>query len=327
MTRKLRIALRDQPSARAVACCGLRGLFALTPFAPFLVPLILLALVLWAPDAGAISATGHVNTSGPALEVVTGFVTAPSTTFTNWTMATGNSLTIRNAALGKKINLLGAWAQNQVAGTLSVRSPKMHDNVWGIRSRITTTVMPLYPLWTPQILYPQDSLTVQQTGSAVGGQIESGSLLVWYEDLPGATARFIDVPAVTKRVVNILGQETTITAGAGGGYTGQEAVNAQFDNFIGNTDYALLGYETNVQCCTVRIQGVDTSNLGVGGPGDPAIRDVTCKWFYDLSENYGMPLIPVFNSANKQGILVDVVQSQAAAAVIVTWYFAQLSPA
>jgi hypothetical protein len=328
MNRKLRKTLMEQRSARAIAATIVGGLNRVRPILEFVIPLVLVAF-MYGAIASDISRIGDtpINAQGPAVELVSGFVTAPSSTFTNWTMATNNSLTLRNSTFGKKLLMLGAWCQNQVAGTLSIRSPKMHDNVQGIRTRITTTVMPLFPLGFPQNLYPQDTLTVQQTGSAVGGQIESGSLLLYYEDLPGANARFVDSATVLRRGVQLLGQETTITTGAGGGYTGQEAINAQFDNFVANTDYALVGYETNVQCCSVRILGNDTSNMGIGGPGDPAIRDVTCHWFDTLSDIYSLPLIPVFNSANKSSILVDAVQSQAAAAVIATWYFVQLAPA
>lgn len=326
MNAKFRKSLNEQRSARAIAAVFYRALCCAVPVLEFVIPCALFALMVAQVNAGAVASAGQpVYTQGPALELVSGFVTAPGATLTNWTMATGNSLAMRNSTMGKAVRLLGIWCQNQVAGAISVRSPKMHDNVQGIRSRITTTVMPLYPLGYPQNLYPQDTLTVQQSGSAVGGQIESGSLLVYYEDLPGANARFVTPDVVNKRGVNILGQETTITTGAGGGYTGQQAVNAQFDNFIANTDYALVGYDVSAQCASVRIQGADTANMGIGGPGEPAIRDVTCQWFSLLAEWYGLPLIPVFNSANKTGILVDAVQSQAATAVIVTWYFVQLS--
>jgi hypothetical protein len=328
MNTKLRKNLMEQRSARAIAATVCRALTFVRPVLEFVIPCVLVAFMFNAVAGASVTIGGTpVHAQGVGCELVSGFVTAPSSTFTNWTMATNNSLTLRNSTFAKKVQLLAAWCQNQVAGTLSIRSPKMHDNVQGIRSRITTTVMPLFPLGYPQNMYPQDTLTVQQTGSAVGGQIESGSMLVYYEDLPGANARFITPDVVAKRGVQLLGQETTITTGAGGGYTGQEAINAQFDNFVANTDYALVGYETNVQCCSVRILGNDTSNMGIGGPGEPTLRDVTCHWFDMLSTEYGLPLIPVFNSANKSSILVDALQSQAAAAVIATWYFVQLAPA
>lgn len=268
---------------------------------------------------------------GRALELITGQVTAPGATFTAWTLAAGNSLSIRSADINKPIWLVGMWGKNQAAGTLRVRSPRLHDNVQGIRMRVTAaSVLPLYPT-TPglsirQRLITQDTLVVEQTGSAVGGDIEQGSLLVSYEDLPGVAGRFIDADTLYKIGVNVMVQETSHTAGAAGGYSGQVAINSSFDNLKANTDYALIGGLTDTRCTSVRWQGIDTGNLGVGMPGEPTIRDVTGAWFADQSRAYGMPMIPVFNSANKNAILVDVATDENAGTFIVSSILVELPP-
>jgi hypothetical protein len=160
-----------------------------------------------------------------------------------------------------------------------------------------------------------------------GGQIESGGIMVWYEDLPGVAGRFIDVPTLQKRLVNIFTQETAITPGAAGGYSGQLALNAQFDLMQANTDYALMGYVVSARCCSVSMRGPDTGNLRCAGPGEPSKRDLTAQWFWYLSFLNNLPFMPIINSANKAGTFVDVVQSQAATAVTVSWVMAQLAPA
>jgi hypothetical protein len=76
---------------------------------------------------------------GAAMELLTGIVTAPSTTQTALTMNVGNSLTIRNARSRARSSLLTAWADVQVRGILRIKSPKLHDNVQGIRSARTPT--------------------------------------------------------------------------------------------------------------------------------------------------------------------------------------------
>jgi hypothetical protein len=267
---------------------------------------------------------------GKGLELVSGFVTAPSATFTGWTVATGNSLTIRSANVSAPVALLAAWAQNQVAGVLRVRSPRLHDNVQGIRMRVPAALtLPMFPSMLPgvfaQRLIPQDTLVVEQTGSAVGGQIENGSLLVYYSDLPGIAARLTDIATVKKFGQNMLGQEIPVTTGVAGGYSGQVAINVSFDNFKANTDYALLGGMTDTRKGSVRIQGVDTGNLGVGFPAEPTIRDETSHWFANLSDIYGLPLIPVLNSANKNAILIDATDSQVGGAFVVTLFLVELS--
>jgi hypothetical protein len=268
---------------------------------------------------------------GAALEVVSGFVTGAGAVLTPWTVAPGNSLQVRSAPFNSNIWLCGLWAMNNLtAGVLRVRSPRLHDFVQGIRQRITVNdTEPLYPdsanLGWKQRLIPQDVLTVEQSGQAAN--IDTGSLLIAYENLPGVAGRFIDNGLLKKAGVNIIGQELSITtAAAGGGYTGQVAINSTNDNFKANTDYALLGGIVDVRCPTLRIQGVDTGNLGVGIPGEPTQRHVTANWFQRLTEALQMPLIPVFNSANKSAILCDILSITGALTVICDLYMVELAP-
>jgi len=264
---------------------------------------------------------------GAALELLTGIATAPGTTFTTLTMAAGNSATVRNAPLERRVWLLQAWVDAQGAGTFRIRSPRLHDNVQGIRLDTTTGYpVPLLPWGTPQRLVPQDTLVLEITGSATSGDIETGCLLVWYEDLPGVSSRFIDVATLKSRMANLLTVENTLALGTAGGYSGEEAINAEFDLMKANTDYALLGYLVDAECAAVRWRGSDIGNIGVGGPGEPDIRELTKDWFVVLTEKYGIPLIPVFNSANRPGILVDGAQDENGTDVTVTSIFAELGP-
>lgn len=264
---------------------------------------------------------------GSALDTISGFVTAPGGTFTAWTTGLGDSLQIRNSNPAKRTLLLEFWGYNQVAGTLRIRSPKLHDNVQGIRAGVLANSTDfLLPYQQSQVLYPQDILIAEQTGSAVGGQIESGSILVYYEDLPGVAGRFIDPPGLQKRGVNIVNVELALTPGAAGGYSGQLALNAQFDLLQANTDYAVVGYVVNARCATVAIRGPDTGNLRCAGPGEPSKRDQTCEWFWKLSQWTGLAMCPIINSANKGGTFTDCVQNQAATAVTVNWILVQLAP-
>lgn len=264
---------------------------------------------------------------GKALEVVSGFVTAPGATLTGWTVPSGNSLTIRNTSLTSRVRLLAAWAQNQVAGVLRLRSPRLHDFVQGIRMRVgTADQAELYPIGFQQFLIPQDTLTVEQSGSAVAGQIESGSFLVWYDDLVGIAGRFTDPDTVRTKGVNLMAQEVALTPGVGGGYTGAKAVNATFDNWKANTDYALVGAIVDAAVATIRVQGVDIGNLGVGIPGLVQGVKLSAEWFLWLASWHQIACVPVFNAANKFSITVDALQSQAGAAVNVVLHFVELPP-
>lgn len=261
---------------------------------------------------------------GKGMQVVSGFVTAPSTTFTAWTMGSGDSLAVRNTTNGS-IHLLNMWADNQAAGFLRVRSALMHDNVIGMTAGIMLSeVMPLMPMGLGQELRAQDLLIVEQTGSAVAGDIESGSLLIYYDDLPGANANLMTYDQIKNRIEAYMFVTNTLASGTAGGYSGEEAINAEVDQWKANRDYALLGYLNGVECGTIGWRGPDTSNLRVGGPGLDNMRDVTANWFISLSLATGKATIPVFNAANKAATLIDCTQDENGADPIVTSIFALL---
>jgi len=263
---------------------------------------------------------------GKAIELLTGFVTAPDTTLTALTMAAGNSLTIRNGADNAAIKLINVWNDNQTAGLLRIRSPQMHDNVQGLRfTAHDGQPFPLLP-WKPmQMLRPQDTLTVELSGSSTSGDIETASLMVYYEDLPGIEAKFLDSGELLQRLVHMLTVQNTLSTGTSGGYSGEEAINAEFDLLRANTDYALLGYMVSAQCASVRWRGTDFGNLGVGGPGNITAPEMTSRWFINISDMMGVPAIPVFNSANAAGLLVDAAQDENGTDVTVTSILGQLA--
>lgn len=262
---------------------------------------------------------------GRAIELLTGFATAPSTTQTAITVNTGNSLTVRNGAPESLISLLQLWTDVQSSGVARVRAPRMHDNVQGIRiDTVVGDVAPLLPGGLAERLTPQDVLTVDISGSATAGDLEMIALLLYYENLPGIDANLVRWEEIAPRVVHTLTVENTLALGTSGDYSGEEALNAEFDLLKANTDYALLGYLVDAECLAVRWRGADTGNIGLGGPGDADRRELTRSWFLDLSREFGIPAIPVFNSANADGILIDGAQDENGTDVTVTSILAEL---
>jgi hypothetical protein len=260
------------------------------------------------------------------MEVLTGYVVAAGTTPTPLTMASGNSLVVRNAPPGTDIRLLQAWVDSQGDGFLRIRGPEFHDNVQGLRlGHQTSVVHPLLPDGVFQRLYPQQVIVAELTGSATSGDIDTACLLLWYKELPGVSARLIDVAELVRRIKNILATENTIAAGTSGGYSGEETVISEMNTFKANTDYALIGYLVRTyECAVVRWRGVDTGNLGVGGPGCEDLKELTRRWFIWLSEKYGIPTIPVFNSANFNATYIDVAQDENGNDPVVTSIWAEL---
>jgi hypothetical protein len=270
---------------------------------------------------------------GKGLEVVTSFVTAPGATLTATAAATGNSLTVRAADVRSKVLLIDHWAFNQAVGVVRIRSPRLHDAVNGMRWRQPAAqVIPHYPalgpVGFPQFLIPQDTLIVEQSGSAVGGQIESNTMLIYYDNLPGVAARLIDGPTLSKNGINLTAVETTLTAIATGQYGGGVVLNAAANsqNLKANTDYALLGGLSDTRGTVIRISGVDFGSLGVGFPPEATIQEVTANFFVRHAFAYNLPLIPVLNSANAGGITVDVQTNQAGGTFVVTLNLVELQP-
>lgn len=261
----------------------------------------------------------------PALDTITSTGTAIGATLAATTIASGDSFTIKNAPLSSDVWLLNVWADNQVSGILRIRSPKFHDNVDAIRSRVLAGVLePLLPWGVAQRLYPQDTEIVELAGSAVAGDIESVVQLLYYADMPGQAARLIDAATLKQRMRNFAFVRLAITMGSTAGYQGAKALNADVDLLKANQDYAVLGFTTDAETAAICLRGPDTGNLRVSCPGEPGIWHVTNHWFRRLSMAFGLPLIPVVNSANKGGTLVDVVSDENGGTANVTVCLAEL---
>lgn len=261
---------------------------------------------------------------GAAIELVAGRATNPGATLTGLTFNTGNSGTVRSFPFDSSAWLMNAWAQGATAGTLRIRSPRLHDNVQGIRANyLASDPSPLLGREIAQRLYPQDTLIVEISGG--GAETDAACLLVYYPNLPGADARLFTWDQIKPRVRNILTIETQhTTGGTAGQWGGGLALNANFDLLKANVDYAIIGYVASAAVNAVRYTGPDTGNLGVGGPGTTT-RIETRDWFKRISEEESMPAIPVFNAANKGGTTVDLSSTAAGASVTVDTIVAELA--
>lgn len=264
---------------------------------------------------------------GKAMEIISGAASAPGATITQITMASGDSRTVRNFENGE-CNLITAWPTGQTtAGFFQVRSPRMHDNVRGIQfTNPATPIAP--PLYSPYIqkLVAQDQLFIGLSGSAGSGDLLMASLVMYYDDLPGNDARLITPDDLMSRGVDIMTVQNSLTLTTGPNYTGAQAINTTNDLMKANTDYALIGYETDVQCGAIGWRGSDSSNLRVGGPGLLSANFDKRNWFIKLSKLSGKPCIPVFNAANKANTFIDAQQDENAANIVVTSFWVQLSP-
>ncbi len=261
---------------------------------------------------------------GAALEVVSGRAVNPSGTFTALTPNTNDSFSVRNFADGSPAFLVTGWALGATAGITRLRSPRLHDNVQGIRTKYTAAQSgPTIPRPFLQKLYAQDLLVAEMTGGAA--ETDLASFLIYYTDLPGSAGRFMTADQVDARGVNILSNEVSLVSGATlGDYSGAVALNSSFDLLKANTDYAVIGYLTDTMVGTVGLRGPDVGGVRVGMPGTTD-RNVTREWFTELSRFTGLPTIPVINSANKAGTIIDVAHTANAVTTIVDFILVELA--
>lgn len=201
-----------------------------------------------------------------AMEIIQGYVTAPSTTLTAVTVASGNSLTVRYTP-GQPY-LLDYWANNQGAGQLVIKSARLHDQVNGINPQVPATETFSLSGVFPQKLVPQDTLTVLLSGTATGAAIEHVCLQVYYDNLPGSNGIFLRKSELFRFGLFEMTSEITITGLTSGEWGTARAINASQDVFKANTYYAIVGILTDTRCAAIRVRSSDFGNLGIGVPGE-----------------------------------------------------------
>ena len=124
-----------------------------------------------------------------------------------------------------------------------------------------------------------------------------------------------------------------MSLGTAGGYSGSEAVNAEVDDYDGDTYYAVVGYEVDTECCSVGLKGTFSAGLRNGFPGHETNKNLTRSWFRFLGEQtkfhpaIGGRTIPCFNSYDKAATFLDGVQDENGADPLVNLNLLKLTTA
>lgn len=272
---------------------------------------------------------------GLARETILGRVASltGSTTFDALTAQSGQSFTVRSYAEGSHAWLEDIWGGNSAAGyQLSIKSPRMHDDVKGILlastplSAVTAAAdfnpQELIPGEIIQRLYSTDVLNVTANGTATN--VFNAVFNVRYENLGGVAGRFASWDEIRGNVRNYLGLLVQPTASATKGALGSGvALNSVDQRLKADTDYAWLGYTSTKALTAVVMNGVDLGNLNVGGPG-AWDQSYTGDFFIRTTMKYGTPAIPVINSNNQGGTFVYTADILGATAANITLILAEL---
>lgn len=257
------------------------------------------------------------------LEAATASITTASPTFTALAACTGDTLTVRSLGGNQDAELIDYGMFGAAGEIVRVRSPYLHDDVQGLRSRfLAADSSGLFGDVAPQKLRGQDTLIVEGTGSGSAAQYVAW-VLVYYNELQGGPSTYIDHMQMKARTAEIVSTEVPVTSSATAGQWGSALLSTGTGILKANASYAIYGYELDVACAAVGVYGPDTGNFRAGGPGI-ITRQFTRSWFSDLSAWSGYPTIPVFNAQNASGTNVQVNHYTASTAVNVNLLLARL---
>jgi hypothetical protein len=298
--------------------------------------LLVVLMVLFAPvnalfagqsDGGSLSlGLIFAFSFGLVMKVVSASVTAPGAVITAVTAyAPDDSLQMVNPPSGK-LWLIKQWVLSRTGGVLRTRSPQFGNDVQGLRLRHeAATPIPITQKGWKAEVKANDTLTQELSASAVAGDIEIVGNLFIYEGYSGLRSISPDMAERFKKSDTTL--EMTIATGALGGYSGSAALSTGIFNLKASTLYAIRGYKvSSAVAATIGLKGPDFGGYRIGVPGgiDAASIALQTNFFYDLSREYGLPLVPVISFENLAQTFMDAAQNEDGADPIVTLYLVEL---
>ena len=240
----------------------------------------------------------------PAIDTVAFFSTqAAAAAFpTALAAAPGDSLGIRNFPAGQYAQLEALLYSAGGGERVRVTSPNLHDNQTGITfepAEVPAQFLMAAPFAVG--LQANDVLSVSG-GIAAAGTI-AGALQIYYSQLPGISARLHSWGDISGNIRYIKSVEVDLAAIAVGAWT-DTLITTTENQLHANKDYAVLGYQCSAAIDVVGVKGSATGNLRVCGPGASSTLDIT-EYFVYMSEQNGVPYIPVFNSDDRFAFYVS----------------------
>lgn len=260
------------------------------------------------------------------IEQVSYSATAPGASGAAAAAVTGDSLIVKANEGTKRPSIIAVWGSQQASGFQQIVFQRGHDTTrnyrWGVAAALSELNIPEGIAMRPN---QQEQLLPTIAGSAVAGDVEIGSMLIHYPNLPGVNMKGITFGDLQRRYKMPTSINATLS-GTAAGYTGEESIIAESDQFHADSDYAIVGVTVNTPCAGVWIRGTDFGNCRIGAPADPTANpEKSRNYFSSLSRALGEPIIPIFNSANKNSITHGILQNENNVNVLVTWHLVLLN--
>lgn len=262
---------------------------------------------------------------GVAIDTIVGAATMASASpaLTALTMAPGDTLTVRNFEAPAYAQLEQVFGNAGHAFEWSVRSPFFYDNIRGFQGWSGELPLRKGLPWRPlQRLRSQDVLTAQVDGTA--SDVVLLAMQIYYSDIMGQSQSLASWGDIAARIVNVYGLEVDVTTNGTAGDWQDTVITTTVDQLKGNTDHAVLGYQVDSEVDVVGVKGQFSGSLRICGPGALDSK-LTSDFFVQLSDAYGTPHIPVFNSADKGNTFVSTAHHAASATPKVVLMLAELA--
>lgn len=257
------------------------------------------------------------------LRSAAGFFTAAGAGTNAVTLVTGGSGTIAVDAFSSgNAYLESIWASGAAIDFLRYRSPRMHDNNQGLRLFVGATLRAnLLPWGLDAQLYSSDVpvLELDATGAGTGLAV----VTYGYDDLDSGAAKLANWSDVQSRIIDVMANSFTVTAGAIGAWGAGVALNNATDNMKADYSYAILGYECSAAVGAFALNGADTGNFDIAFPGDTDPRE-TRDYFIRLANQSGRASIPIVQANNRAGTIIKSTDVAAATVSTVSLIMARL---
>ena len=260
---------------------------------------------------------------GALFDTAAFYVSDPSSSYTAYTAANGDSLTNRFFQGAATADIITFDRSGATAGVQRVRSPLLYDNVKGIHvaSAGGKTIFNISPTGV-QPIQSQDTLIIEGTGG--GSEYEVATMTRYYSDFAGSDMQLGSWATIMPLIVNLYSIEVATTSSSTPTAWTDTVITTTESLLKANTWHAVIGYTVDTAISGVAIKGADTSNFRWGGPG-LTLSPFTSDYFKRVSDEMGVPAIPVFNSANQGNTFVSTIDAGSSTSSNVTLLIAQLS--
>jgi len=246
------------------------------------------------------------------------------TALTANTVDGSQSLTVRSADSGSQVRLLGAWRKGTVAAPFRIRSPRLHDDVQGIRvETVASGPYNVFDHGIQQSLVSNDKLTIESYDTdATNANVLA---LIGYDSIAGSNGNYATWSQIQSRIMALIGVSIDISAGGTlSEYSAGDSFDVSTNLMKAQSEYAILGYDVENTVAGIAVAGPCTGNLKNGGPGVNNLFH-TRDWFVKMSVDTGLPFIPVMRQADIANTFAYQVDNAAGATNTVTFLCAQLS--